>query len=178
MQLKLEKTLIKALKKGQKEEIKKVFEEIYNKYYKLVYFCLTKYFTNADIIEDITNDVFVSFFENANKINKSIKYYLLKTAQNYAFKALSNMKKTELFDENNVIDNDSNIDTAYYSLVNDLSKVLSKKEVSIIIYHAVEGLTFKEMEDIFQMKAKAINKVYERAIKKFRNNERSKQYEK
>lgn len=139
---------------------------------------MTKYFTNADIIEDITNDVFVSFFENADKINKSIKYYLLKTAKNYAFKALSNMKKTELFDENNIIDNNSNLDTAYYALVNDLSMVLSKKEVSIIIYHAVEGLTFKEMEDIFQMKAKAINKVYERAIKKFRNNERSKQYEK
>ncbi len=180
MPLKLETTLIKALKKGQKEEIKEVFEEIYNKYYKLVYFCLTKYFTNQEIIEDITNDVFVLFFENADKVQKSIKYYLLKTAHNRALNILSSRHNNVVFDENDVIyhnDNQDHLNTAYYCLVHDLSLALSSKEVDIIISHAVDGYTFKEMEEIYHMKAKAINKVYERALKKFRNSERGKQYE-
>ena len=65
----------------------------------------------------------------------------------------------------------------YNDLVDDLRSILSDYETSIIIKHCVDGLTFVELEKIYGIKSKTINKTFERAVKKFKNSERSRKYE-
>ena len=172
MDKKIEQLLSIALSKGDERKIREIYEYIYYQYYKLVAFCIAKYCTDIELIKDLTNDVFLNFFENVLNVKSSVKYYLLSTARNIV---INYLKK-----ENNInisFDN-KNSHYLYNELVDDLRSVLSDYEVSIIIKHCVDGLTFIELEKIYGIKAKTINKTFERAVKKFKNSERSKKYAK
>ena len=57
---------------------------------------------------------------------------------------------------------------SYKELVADLTSVLDERSVRIIIMHAVEGYTFKEIASVLNLNYKTVNKIYERAIKKYR----------
>ncbi len=178
---KIETSLFKALNSNDEREIKSTFELIYNSYYKLVYFCISKYIDENETIKDLVNDSFVDFFENAHKVKSSIKYYLLTIAKNKAITYLKRYKNIIYLEDTLILNNPSyslKSNVAYTDLVDDLKAILSEKEVEIIIHHAVEGMTFKELEELYNIKAKTINKIYERAIKKFKNSERSRYHEK
>lgn len=181
MRGKIENSLLSALKKSDKGEVEKIFEIIYNQYYKLVYFCIAKYINEEEIIKELTNDTFLNFFENISNINSSIKYYLLTIAKNIAKKYLNKKNNFILVNDELILNcPDYSIcsNDVYTKLVDDLKAVLTNQEVEIIIKHVVDGMTFKELEKIYHIKAKTINKIYERAIKKFKNSERSVFYEK
>ncbi|MCH5172419.1 MAG: sigma-70 family RNA polymerase sigma factor [Erysipelotrichales bacterium] len=181
MKDKIESSLFSALQKGDEKEIKRLYENIYNQYYKLVYFCVAKFIADNEIIKDLVNESFLIFFENVSNINRSMKYYLLNIAKNQAKTYLKKSKNIDYVDDSimlNFPDDDVKSSEIYISLIDDLKCVLSDLEVGIIIYHAVDGLTFKELETKYNIKAKTINKMYERAIKKFKKSERSYLYEK
>ncbi len=59
-----ENKLKQALKSNSIEQIYSVFSEIYYFYYRLVYFTIMKYISIPNDIEDLTQDVFVDFFNN------------------------------------------------------------------------------------------------------------------
>ncbi len=181
MRGKIENSLLSALKKSDEGEVERIFETIYNQYYKLVYFCIAKYINEEETIKELTNDAFLRFFENISSINSSIKYYLLTIAKNIAKAYLSKKKNFILVSDELILNYpDYSIcsNEVYTKLINDLKAVLTNQEVEIIIKHVVDGMTFKELENIYQIKAKTINKMYERAIKKFKDSERSVFYEK
>lgn len=181
MRDKIENSLLSALKKGDKGEVERIFETIYNHYYKLVYFCIAKYINEEETIKELTNDAFLKFFENISNINSSIKYYLLTIAKNVAKTYLRNKNNFILVSDELILNYpDYSIcsNEVYTKLIDDLKAVLSIQEVEIIIKHVVDGMTFKELENIYHIKAKTINKIYERAIKKFKASERSVYYEK
>ena len=178
---KIESSLFSALQKGDEKEITKLYEHIYNEYYKLVYFCIAKFIDDNETIKDLVNESFLIFYENITNVNNSIKYYLLNIAKNQAKAHLKKYKNIDYADDSiilNMPDSDIKSNDVYIALINDLRCVLSDLEVGIIIYHAVDGLTFKELEKKYNIKAKTINKMYERAIKKFKKSERSCLYEK
>ena len=181
MDKKIDQLLSNALSKGDERKIREIYEYIYYQYYKLVAFCIAKYCTDIELIKDLTNDVFLNFFENVLNVKSSVKYYLLSTARNIVINYLKKENNIILVDDINKINisfDNKNSHYLYNELVDDLRGVLSDYEVSIIIKHSVDGLTFNELEKIYKIKSKTINKTFERAVKKFKNSERSKKYAK
>jgi DNA-directed RNA polymerase specialized sigma24 family protein len=79
----LENKLNRALKSNDINKIHEVFDEIYTIYGKLVYFKISQYVDNKLHVEELTQDVFVSFYNNimTSKIT-NIKYYLVTSAKN------------------------------------------------------------------------------------------------
>ena len=73
----LEKQLSTAIKSNDISNIHFVFDLIYSEYVKLVAFTIGKYVNDIDVIKDLTQDVFVCFFENIENVKSSIKYYLI-----------------------------------------------------------------------------------------------------
>lgn len=94
-----ERKLHQVLKTGDKEIINSYFEEIYNKYKGLVCFVIAKYIKNYDDIVDIAQDVFLSFFNNADKVNSSIKYYLTTSAKNKALNYIKKYSRISIVDD-------------------------------------------------------------------------------
>ena len=76
--------LLHAIKKNNRYLIDNVFESIYYEYSKLIGYVISKYVTRKEDVEELINDVFVSFYSAAIKIEiKNIKYYLLKSAKTH-----------------------------------------------------------------------------------------------
>ena len=165
-----EELLFLAIKSKNKDKINEIFEKIYNDYVKLDAFSVGKYVKDVDDIKDITNEVFIRFFKNIENIKTSIKYYLLSTARNLSIDYLKEKNKYEVFENIDDLINENLIESynGYKELVDDLKNVLSLREVEIIILHVVDGYTFKEIGAKLNLSSKNANKIYERALKKFK----------
>ena len=57
-----DKRLYHKIQSRSEEQVHKIFNEIYVTYGKLVFFVISKYVNQLEDIEDLTNDVFLSFF--------------------------------------------------------------------------------------------------------------------
>jgi len=169
-----------ALASKNEVKIKQAYEVIYNEYAKLVSFCVAKYVNNTDAVKEITNDVFVSFFSHSARVDGNLKSYLCQMARNAAINYLNKEQKLVYIDNCDEIASDETRSSApFYSLlVNDLSEVLSKDEVEIILLHAVEGYSFKEIGQRKNISPNNANVIYFRAIKRFRKSSKGMAYEK
>ena len=87
--------LISALKSNDINKVQESFKNIYEAYYKLVYFCVGNFLKNKEDIEDVTQEVFINFFNNLENINVSgsIKYYLTRSARNLSINYLKKNSK-------------------------------------------------------------------------------------
>ena len=167
-----DKVLYKAIKSRKEDKILEAFDYIYTKYYKLIYFIISQYITNEFDIEDITQNVFVNFFNNLNKIDltKNIKYYLVTSAKNQTINFLKKNKKIE-YDEEIILNmkDEGSSNLLYNELIADLNKFLSREEINIILLHTLECYTFKEIAKKLNKKTNTIITIYNRAIKKYQN---------
>jgi len=80
---------------------KDAFETIYKAYFRKLYTLSFRYVRNEAIAEELTNDVFMMFWENADKlaINQSLGAYLSRSVINLS---LTHLKKNQrLLDRNN-----------------------------------------------------------------------------
>jgi RNA polymerase sigma factor (sigma-70 family) len=165
-----EALLSEALHSGNRARIEAAFETIYNDEVKLVAFVVAKYIADLETVKDITNDVFLRFFQNAGAVTGSIKFYLCQSAKNAAINEAKKKRPfadTELSEEFPSADDERGA-TFYCELVNSLRTVLTPKELKIVLLHAVEGYPFKEIGAKFGLSENAVNVAYFRAIKKYR----------
>lgn len=176
-----EKKLVKTLNTGNLELINEFFEELYNKYKGLVCYIVSKYISSREDVFDIAQDVFLDFFNNANNVNTSIKFYLTSSAKN---KALNYLKKynritfVELTDLD-LLESKSDFDGfVFIDTVNILKDNLTDIEFNILSLHLLENITFKNIALKLNMKLSTVKTLYFRALKKSRSKlERSKPYE-
>lgn len=165
----LEKKLKKVLSSGKKEVINSFFEEIYNKYKGLVFYVVYKYIDNKDDVKDIVQDVFISFFNNADKLDNNIKSYLTMIARNKALNFINKHNKMNLVD---VKDLDLLVEKKQVSYLDEALSLLKKNlkdiEYEILILHIIEDYTFLECSKKLNMKESTIKSVYFRALKKCR----------
>ncbi|MGM9858915.1 MAG: RNA polymerase sigma factor [Bacilli bacterium] len=168
-----------ALKSGNKERIEKVFESIYYNYSKLVSFCIGKYIADEETIKDLTNDVFLSFFKHITNIS-NIKSYLCTSAKNKALDYLQKEKNVFIVEDIDSLRETINFTstTFYSSLIEDLESILSKEELDIVELHALYGYSFKEIGIKKNISSNYATVIYFRALKKFKNSEKGKIYEK
>lgn len=178
----VESILAAALESGDEWKIKQAFETIYNEYSRLVAFAISKYISDVETVKDLTNDVFINFFNNAEEVHTNIKSFLCTVAKNTAInhaKKQSRMIYTDQEDAIPAVQSSSNNSAAYYSdIMNDLQAILSEKEVEIIQMHVVEGYQFDEIAKQLGITANNATVIYHRALKKFRSSSRGKKYEK
>ena len=168
-----EKKLLKVLSSGDQHLINIFFEEIYNKYKGLVYFIIAKYVKNNDDIIDLSQDVFLSFFNNADKVSTSIKYYLTTTSKNMALNFLKKTRKMSYIDidtiDKIVEDNRSkNNDDDFLDKLSLLKLHLKKEEYDILYMHLFDNFTFKTISTKLNMKESTVKTLYYRTIKKSR----------
>lgn len=167
-----QKLLYKAIKSNNEEKILEACDLIYQKYQKLIYFIISKYITNVFDIEDLTQTVFINFFNNLEKIDltKNIKYYLVTSAKNIS---LNFIKKQNRMDYDDVLiyqtKDQNNNNYLYCDLINDLQKHLNEEQINIIILHTIEGYTFKEIAKKYNKKTNTIITIYNRALKQYKN---------
>ena len=170
----LVKKLKNAINSKDKIRINEAFNEFYNEYFKLIYYIISQYIDNQYDIEDLTQDVFVNFFNNIMKIdlNKNVKYYLITMAKNTSINFLKSKNKKIIFENDfilSIVDEESKIDKVLYeNIIESLSNVLSDVEVKIIILHILEGKKFKDIADDVNMSINTVLTTYYRAINKFK----------
>ena len=110
----------------------KRIEKVYEKYKKLVTFVISKYIKDKEIIKDITQDVFLNYIENENKVF-NIQKYLTSTAKYMSLKYLKKNNQMDLdsIDEEVLYSNNkSNIE---YNLIIDEFKEFLSNEKKLIL---------------------------------------------
>ena len=173
-----ERKLHQVLKTGDKQIINSYFEEIYNKYKGLVCFVIAKYIKNYDDIVDIAQDVFLSFFNNADKVNSSIKYYLTRSARNISINYIKKNDK-EINVEDKYLENLSYVKMEYNdnSLFNDIKNILNEEEYNLIFNHIVMGYSLVELAKEMNLSKNTIKSKYRRALLKLKKELGGKYYE-
>ena len=161
----LEKKLELALKSNDRTVIECVFNEIYHEYYKLIYFVAGQYLSDDYEIENVSNDVFLNFFNNLNKIKlKNIKYYLTTSAKNLSLNVLKSKKDVERdYDFDKYITSENN--KLIYRFLKDN---LNEEEYNIVIEHVVYGKSLKELSKVFKCNSNTLKSKYLRAINKLK----------
>ena len=167
-----------ALASKNEIRIKQAYEAIYNEYAKLVSFFVAKYVDDNDAIKEITNDVFIAFFNHSSRVDENLKSYLCQMARNTTINYLKKEKHLVYIENCDDIASEETCTSApfYSSLVNDLNEILSKDEVEIILLHAVEGYSFKEIGQRKNISSNNANVIYFRAIKRFRKSSKGMAY--
>lgn len=167
----LELKLKRAIELKDITYIHQIFEEIYNTYGKLVYFTIMKYVKNSMDVEDLTQDVFISFYNNISKNDiKNIKYYLVVSAKNKALNFLKQQQKNLILDETVIqsLEDTTNMNTDYFKLLSKMKKYLNDYEIDIIIKHVIYDYTFKDLSKLYNKSINTIISNYHRAVKKYK----------
>ena len=165
----LETKLKNSIIKKDEVLLDSVFEEIYNKYFNLSAFIISKYVKNKLDVEELVNDVFFKFYEKIieTEIN-NIKYYIVSISKNCAINFVT--KKTLLieYDETYINNfNDSNKDTLYHEVINEMEKILTSEEINIILLHEIYMFSINDISIKYNKPRTTISSIYKRAIKKF-----------
>lgn len=173
----IEEKLRLALYFADEKKIHEVFNEIYTTYGKLIYFTISKYLNNHEDIEDLTQEVFLKFFNNLNKNDiRNIKYYLVTAAKNTALNFLRNQKLEIELDEKDMIEElcDNKESDSYEDIINDVKEILNDEESYIVLQHVVSDRSFKDIADEYGKNINTIMAKYYRAIKKIQKRRRRK----
>lgn len=176
-----EKKLEKTLNTGNLELINEFFEELYKKYKGLVCYIVSKYISSREDVFDIAQDVFLDFFNNADKVNTNIKFYLTSSAKNKALNHLKKYSKITFVERNDLdlLESKSNSnDLVFIDTVRILRENLKNDEFNILSLHLFENITFKDIASKLNMKLSTVKTLYFRSLKKSRLIlERSNSYE-
>lgn len=168
--MELERKLANAISSGNADKVEKVFEQIYYTYCKLVAYVISKYVARREDIEELTDDVFVSFSRAMFTADvRSIKYYLVTSAKNASVNFVKrNSGKEIVYLEDIGAQQDVPIcdNTPFWELVNALRSVLSEYETQVVLERAVFGYTFEEMAKLHCCPASTVRSTFNRALKK------------
>lgn len=147
-----------------------LFEKLYQEYAGLIGFVVSRYISDSDQIRDIINETFLKLFENRRNI-QNIKYFLVTTAKNLAInEAKRRSRFVSLPDDDNQFLYESNIYSSveYQLTIKEYKKVLSEKELNIILLHQIDDLTFHDIALRYRSKENTIRTLYNRSVKKLR----------
>lgn len=169
----IEKRLLKVKGSSDASKINAIFEDIFNEYSKLVAFVIFKYVSTKEDVEDLVMDTFLNFYKMCLRENiDNIKRYLVQSAKNSAINFLKKQKRdiayvdTIEWDKTNSLTEIESND--YYNLISLMEKVLSDREINIILLHAVYDYSFKDIASQYNSLESTIKSQYHRSIKKLK----------
>ena len=174
--------LLRAVEQGQTDDLQEAFEEIYNRYVRLVAFVCGKFLSDDEDVKEVTNDVFVHFFNHLSRLDISgqgLKYYLTVSAKNASLNRLRDRRRRDasvateeeaqsLASVPDLDNQDIGASVRYRELIRDLSACMDKTALDIVLRHAVMGETFPSIGIALHMKTATVKTVYHRALATFR----------
>lgn len=163
-----EKLLLKALRSGDESEINRAFEKIYYDYVKLIAFVVGKFVRDGEAVKELVNETFFRLFSHADGV-KNIKYYLVTTAKNLSIDYVRRERPTEALTEQLADRTQHSAD--YDAVVARLRGVLREDETEIVLLHAVEGYTFREIAAMTGKNRNTVLTTYYRALKRYQKEE-------
>lgn len=165
-----ERRLYHKIQSSSEEQTHQLFNDIYVTYGKLVFFVISRYVHQVQDIEDLTNDVFLSFFNQIQKINLNgnIKSYLTTSAKNTALNFIKKQNYQAEISESIFLVSNISRNASYYLLLKEMEECLAKEEIEIILKYAVEGMKFKFIAEELKKPINSFITTYHRAIKKFK----------
>ncbi len=155
----------KYLKSSSKQVMERAFNDIYQEYKLLVYFVSFDILKNQEDVKDITNETFMQFFINKNKIRnyKKIKYYLLTTCKNLSINLLKKNNKYEQLDNEIACFDQKNEFNTY---IDKFKEYLNEEELELIIYKFLYDFTFKDIANEQGVSIDSISSKYKRTLDK------------
>lgn len=156
---------LKDLKSSSKQVMERAFNDIYQEYKLLVYFVSFDILKNQEDAKDITNETFMQFFINKNKIRnyKKIKYYLLTTCKNLSINLLKKNNKYEQLDNEIACFDQKNEFNTY---IDKFKEYLNEEELELIIYKFLYDFTFKDIAKEKGVSIDSISSKYKRTLGK------------
>ena len=153
---------------------KKAFDSFYNATYKSVYYKLIYFVKNSEVANDLSQDVYIEFYKNANSVkdDRCCLAFLYKTAKNIALNYLRDQKVDLTFDESFLNEPDTSsvnydVDLIFSILVDKLK--VNDLDCDILLLHAVQGYSFNDIAYIFKKKVNTIITKYSRTVSKLRS---------
>ena len=159
-----------------KEGNKNAFEKLFRKYYTAICRYIYNYLNDTDTAEEIAQDMFVYFWENAqNKnINTSVKGYLFTSAKNFTLNHIKKMKtrrKYHMAVSGVLQENDEFNDDKMYTfkiLIKQALLTLPEKCRDIFVLSKYEGLTYEEISVYLGLSQKTVENQMGIALRKIR----------
>lgn len=144
------------------------FEKIYNDNYEAMFRVARKMVYDADVVSDIVQEVFIYFFDKVNRGEK-VRYpksWLYRATYNKCVDYWREKKRFENIDliEVNVIEEDDNNSAAKAALNQVLDKLKPDERFLVVLYS--EGLSYKEMAEVTEIKFTSVGKTLSRILKK------------
>lgn len=96
---KINSAIIHDLTSSNRDKMEYAFMKIYNKYAYLVYYLSLEIVRSKLLAEEVTNETFLKLYENRNKlkVEKNVKYFLVKVCKNLSInKSLEEKKYASL----------------------------------------------------------------------------------
>lgn len=146
--------------------LEQIYEQMYNEVYRYIYSIVRI----KEYAQDLTHDVFIHVYKNIHlyKGKGHAKAWLLTISRNITYMSLRKTKREYVVDYE--IDKvDENMKGIHNKLLmNTLMIALQKEEREIIVLHVVEGMTFKEISQIMNLKLSTVLNRYHRSLKKMK----------
>lgn len=164
--------IAKNIASGDRNSIAKLFHEIYDEYFKLVYFVSFSYLKNEYDAEDVSQDVFLNFFEKCRDfgwISKitNVKSYLCASSKNASIKKIKEKQKIQIIEDADSIPNRQS-EKLVESNLRALLGQLDSEEIDLIVNHIYLEKPFREIAEQQNVSINTIKSKYRRAIHKLR----------
>ncbi len=147
--------------------------ELYRNTKTAVYAMALSIMKNANDAQDITQDVFVRIWDNADKYRAkgSPMAWILTVTRNLAYMKLRRMSKQAPLDREQwqaIPDEVADLSPEDRHILQEALAVLGDEERRIVMLYAVAGLKFREMASLLEMPLPTVLSKYHRALKKLR----------
>jgi len=136
---------------------------------------------NHDEANDIVQEVFIYLFKRLKSDNQIITYiksWLYRAVCNKCADAIKSMKSMYPLDKavQMVESNDYNDNDLQKQLIRKAIATLNEKERAVVILYS-EGLTYKEIAEVTEIKFTSVGKTIARSLKKLENELKHKKHE-
>lgn len=156
------------------QDNRQFFEQVYLQYVKPVYYCAYGILHNREDAEDVTHQVFTTYFglKDLEHVSNT-KSYLLQIAKNKSLNYLKQKEREYLTDDTSIFDQavcDSNNrdDAAIRKLKSEIN-LLPMEEQQVLILHLKAGMKFREIAKAMDLTVPAVYRRYKKAIRTLQN---------
>ena len=132
-----------------------IYDLMYNEVYRYIYSIVHA----KEYAQDLTHDTFIQIYKNAHLYKGSghAKAWIITISRNITYMSLRTSNREQVVD-----------DIHDKMMIEKLMNILRQEEREIIILHVVEGLTFKEISQVMDLKLSTVLNKYHRSLKKIR----------
>jgi len=150
----------------------KTFEKIYNENYEAMYRLARKMVFDGDMASDIVQEVFIYFFDKINR-GDEVRYpksWLYRATYNKCidyWREKKRFESTDLIDAYKIEDETTDKTEMKFALKQAMAKLKPHERFLVVLYS--EGLSYKEMAEVTEMKLSSVGKTLSRILKKIEN---------